>query len=147
MKKIDKIKFIVSSLFGIGKIKGGGTIAAIITIILIYFLNWNALPFFLLVIVWTAIGIWTSYGKEAEDPQEIVIDESVGVMFAVLFHLNTILIAVIALVLFRILDIFKIPHTHFLDRKKGGVVYDDLFYGILTNILIWIGGIWIKGLR
>ncbi len=147
MKKIEKIKFVISSLFGIGKIKGGGTIAAIITIIGIYFLNWNTFPFYILVIGWTTIGLWSSYGKEEEDPREIVIDESIGMMFAVLLHSNTVLIAGIALVLFRILDIFKIPHTHFLDRKKGGVVYDDVFYGILTNILIWIGGIWIKGLR
>ncbi len=147
MKKIDRVKFIISSLFGIGKIKGGGTIAAIITIIGIYFLDWKALPFFLLFACWTVIGIWSSYGKEKEDPREIVIDESIGMMLAVLFHSNTIVIAGIALALFRILDIFKVPRCSFLEQKKGGVVYDDIFYGALTNILIWIGGIWIKGLR
>lgn len=147
MKKIDRIKFIISSLFGIGRIKGGGTISAIITIIGIYFLNWRGFPFYILIVGWTAIGIWAGYGKEKEDPKEIVIDESIGMMFAVLFHSNTLLIAGIALALFRILDIFKIPRFNLLEQKKGGVVYDDVFYGILTNILIWIGGIWIKVLR
>ena len=147
MKKIDKIKFVISSLSGIGKIKGGGTIAAIITITGVYFLNWKTLPFSILVVGWTAIGIWASYGRERDDPREIVIDESIGMTFAVLFHSNTVLIAVISLALFRILDIFKIPRFNLIEHKKGGVVYDDVFYGILTNILIWIGGIWIKTLR
>jgi len=147
MKGTERIKFILSSLFGIGKIKGGGTIAAIVTIGCIYFLNWKILPFYILIIGWTIIGIWTSYGKEKEDPREIVIDESIGMMWAVLFHSNTILIVIISLALFRILDIFKPVRLIYLEQKRGGVVYDDILYGVLTNILIWIGGIWIKGLR
>jgi phosphatidylglycerophosphatase A len=73
-----------------------------------------------------------------QDPSEVTIDEVLGMWISLLFLPKTILIAVIAFFVFRILDIVKPYPARRFDNTPGGagVMLDDVISGIYTNLLI-----------
>ena len=83
----------------------------------------------------SAARMETDYGH---DPSRVVIDEIVALWISVLFLPKRLLLAVMAFLLFRILDIFKPFPASYFDRRKGGlsIMMDDVVCGVYTNIIL-----------
>lgn len=77
------------------------------------------------------------YGKDARC---IVIDEVAGMFISLCFLPRSALVFLLAFVGFRIFDVLKPFPAGRLQRLPGGwgVVADDVFAGIYTNIVIRI---------
>ena len=147
----------------VGKIKyAPGTVASLITCLL-FLLLINifsiTIVFFitLLVFCYSFVAINNSFEKfEADDPQEIVIDEVVGQMltllaipiYETLYPLPTMYYCVSAFLLFRLFDVWKPYPVSYVDINiKGslGIMLDDIFASvysiiILSLILFFLGG-------
>ena len=140
--------WITATFFGLGALKPGpgtyGSIAA--TMIWYAVMRHVALPY----VPWvtlamagaaTLIGIpaATRVARESgrKDPQMVVIDEVAGQWLALTFALPTPLLALLALILFRIFDILKPPPVRQLERlpEGTGIVVDDLAAGLYAALL------------
>lgn len=137
---------IIASWLGIGYIKGGGTIAAAVTCIMIYFLQPHGVftPFWALplaTVVITFIGIFVGNKVEADwgkDSYRVVIDEVAGQMVTLLFVALTPINLIIGLVLFRFFDMVKPLGIRKMEDLKGGagVMLDDVLAGIYANVVL-----------
>lgn len=76
---------------------------------------------------------------ESQDPSEVVVDEMLGILIALVWlPMNWIAIS-LSFVIFRLLDILKpFPISWFDKNGKGGlgIVADDVVAGILTNVIV-----------
>ncbi len=147
----------------IGKIKyAPGTVASLITclvfLLLINIFNISVILLFTLVIFcYSFVAINNSFENfDAEDPQEIVIDEVVGQMlplFAIpiyetLYPLPKVYYCVAAFLAFRLFDIWKPYPISYVDNNvKGalGIMFDDIaasIYSIIVLVIIFffLGG-------
>jgi len=140
----------------IGKIKyAPGTLASLITclvfLLLINIFNMSFILLFTLIIFcYSFVAINNSYENfDAEDPQEIVIDEVVGQMlplFAIpiyetLYPLPKIYYCVAAFLAFRLFDIWKPYPINYVDNNvKGalGIMLDDIVASIYSIIVLVI---------
>ncbi len=137
-------KFIIlklTTLLGLGYIRGGGTLASLLGVG-IFLLIKNNLSFFaftLLVII-LSLSLTTRaeeiIGKK--DPKEVVIDDLSGQLLSLLFIPKKIPFIILAFFIFRLFDLLKIPPADILEKKKGsaGIVGDDLIAGLYTNVLL-----------
>jgi phosphatidylglycerophosphatase A len=136
---------IFSSVFGIGYIKGGGTIAAAFCCIC-WYLAWAgasppAILSIIVTIVITLAGVWSSSIVETiwgKDPSKVVIDEVAGMCVALLFLPVSVKYLLSAFILFRFFDIVKPLYIKRLERlpKGWGIMFDDVLAGAYTNILV-----------
>ena len=147
----------------IGKIKyAPGTVASLITclafLLLINIFNLSVILLFTLIIFcYSFVAINNSFEYfDAEDSQEIVIDEVVGQMlpllaipiYETLYPLPKIYYCVAAFLAFRLFDIWKpYPISYVDNNAKGalGIMLDDILassYSIiaLTIIFFFLGG-------
>jgi phosphatidylglycerophosphatase A len=143
-----KISKIIASWFGIGYIKGGGTIAAIVTCIILYLLQSHhlferiwVLPLATLVV--TLVGILTGNIVEphwGKDSYRVVIDEVAGQMIALLFVPLSAVNLIIGLILFRFFDILKPLGIRKMENLPAGtgVMMDDVLAGIYANLVLQI---------
>jgi len=119
-----------------------GTVGSLVAII-IYFIPGFEQWFIIvpLTIIFAAYGIYVGtkfeivYGK---DPVECTIDEIVGMWISLIALPKTILVAIGAFLLWRILDIIKPPPARNLERLKGGIgiMLDDVISGLYTLIIM-----------
>ena len=160
---IKKFNLFFLTFFGVGKVKHApGTVASLITcllfLLLINFFNISLIFLFTLIIFcYSLIAINNSFEEfDAEDPQEIVIDEVVGQMltllampiYETLYPLPKIYYCVAAFLLFRFFDIWKPYPISYVDNNfKGalGIMLDDILASIysiliLTIIFFFLGG-------
>ena len=74
------------------------------------------------------------------DNGKIVVDEFIGFLFALLFLPKTLMVIIIAFILFRIFDIFKPEPVNVLQKLSGGwgVLADDVMAGIYANFSLQI---------
>ena len=116
-----------------------GSLAALIIYFIPGFEQWFVIvP---LTLIFAAYGIYVGtkfeivYGK---DPAECTIDEIVGMWISLIALPKTILIAIGAFLLWRILDIIKPPPARNLERLKGGIgiMIDDVISGLYTLIIM-----------
>ena len=139
-----KVNKIIASVFGIGFIKGGGSIAAAVTCLFWYGLQvdgkfqWYLLPVTILII---ALGVWVSNKVEADwgsDSSKVVIDEVAGMCVSLLFLPVTVKYLIIGFVLFRVNDIVKPLFIKKAEALPGGwgVMADDVLAGITANIVL-----------
>ena len=139
---LDKLAVLIATLCGAGFLtKAPGTVGSVIAALISAFINVNIYAILLIII----LGVWAScraeqilgsgYAKE-HDPGCIVIDEAVGVWFAVLFLPKAFIIP--ALVLFRIVDILKPWPVYLFERLPSGwgIMADDIAGGIIVNLLL-----------
>lgn len=147
----------------IGKIKyAPGTIASLITcLFFLFFVNFINLYyiflFTLIIFCYSFIAINNSFDQfEADDPQEIVIDEVVGQMipllaipiYETLYPMPKLYYCIAALIIFRFFDIWKPYPINYVDiNVKGslGIMLDDIiasFYSIIILIIVFflLGG-------
>jgi len=143
-----KLNKIIASWLGIGYIKGGGTIAAIVTCIILYVVqNQGLLEYFWILpvatIVISFIGIYTGNQVEPDwgkDSYRVVIDEVAGQMVTLLFIPLTNINLVLGLILFRFFDILKPLGIRKMEKLPAGtgVMMDDILAGIYANIVLQI---------
>jgi phosphatidylglycerophosphatase A len=144
---LDRKQWIVwiATVGGLGKApKAPGTFGTLGALPLVPLFAWGgeyfymAATFFLIVVAMVVAHIYESQGQE-HDPKEVVIDEVVGYLVAMLWLPLTWQSFALSFVIFRFLDAVKPFPISVIDRKvKGGVgvVADDLVAGILTNIAL-----------
>ncbi|MFD1258295.1 phosphatidylglycerophosphatase A [Mucilaginibacter terrae] len=142
------INKIVASWFGIGYIKGGGTVAAMVTCLLLY----AAQHYGLLQSAWvlpattiliTLIGIYVGNQVEADwgkDSYRVVIDEVAGQMVTLLFIPLSNTNLLIGLILFRFFDILKPLGVKKMEKLPAGtgVMMDDVLAGVYANVLLQV---------
>ena len=77
------------------------------------------------------------YGK---DPGQCTIDEFVGMWISLLFLPKTIIISVIAFIIWRILDIIKPWPARSLEQLDGGlgIMIDDVVSAVYTLIILQV---------
>jgi len=147
----------------IGKIKyAPGTIASFFTcvlfLLLINIFNFNFVFLFTLIIfIYSFFAINFSFEEfKSDDPQEIVIDEVVGQMLALLaipiyetlYPLPMIYYCICSFLLFRLFDIWKPYPISYVDENISGslgIMLDDIlasFFSILilSVIFFFFGG-------
>ena len=75
-----------------------------------------------------------------QDPSVVTIDEVLGMWVSVLFLPKSLLLAVLAFFIFRLLDIVKPWPARFFDRKPGGwnIMLDDVVAGMYANLILQV---------
>lgn len=144
---------LIASWFGIGYIKGGGTIAAAVTCGLLYLL-WK-IPYgqtwwllLMITIIINFIGIYVGDQVEPDwgkDSYRVVIDEVAGMLVTMLFFPANNYLLLVGFILFRFFDMVKPLYIRRLEALPGGtgVMLDDVAAGIYANIVLRILAIFI----
>lgn len=139
-----KVYKTIASLFGIGFIKGGGSIAAAVSCLFWFWLQQDGKFIFYLLPVTAliiALGVWVSEKVEADwgsDSSKVVIDEVAGMCTSLLFVPVTITYVISGFVLFRFFDIVKPLFIRKAEALPGGwgVMADDVLAGVFANIML-----------
>lgn len=139
-----KVHQLFASCLGIGKVTGGGTIAAIVFAAIWYLLfRWVRADNIALLgtSMLTAAGIWSANEVEpywGKDSSRVVIDEAAGICISLLFVPVTPVHVLVALLLFRFFDIVKPLFIRRMEKLPGGwgVMLDDVLAGIYSNIVL-----------
>lgn len=137
---------LIASVFGIGYIKGGGTVASFFCCVVLYLLNYQGLSFtipsyLLVTVVLFFLGTLASCKVEpswGKDNYRVVIDEVAGMWVSMLFLPLTLTHLIAGLVLFRFFDMVKPLFIRRAERLSGGfgVMADDVLAGIYSNIVL-----------
>ena len=133
----------IATCGGIGKIKGGGTIAAVLYTILWFVIRPSinmpaqVVIFFVLMVA----GVFVSNRLEpiwGKDSNKIVIDEAAGMCCTLLFVPHQWQYALVGLAAFRFFDIAKPIFISSAEKLPGGwgVMADDVAAGICANLLV-----------
>lgn len=135
---------ILATGFGVGYSPiAPGTLGTLLAIPIYYFLSDIPFPLyeitlagFFFLAVWVSDKTGAVFGKK-DDPK-IVIDEMMGFFVTMLWVPKTALFILLGFFLFRFFDIVKPPPIRLLERVRGGygVVLDDVFAGIFSNIIL-----------
>lgn len=140
LKKEKNVFILFSSIFGIGFIKGGGTIASILSIIFFYIFKPSLLTIFILLILTVAYTLhFGKFLKFEKDPSFFVLDEFSGFSLIIPFlNFNTLLI-ILSFLIYRTLDILKPFGIKKLEKIRIiGILLDDYMASIFTLIIITI---------
>lgn len=136
----------IASCFGIGNIKGGGTIAALATCVAWYLVQADGsfqkimIP---ITVFLTGLGVWSANKVEphwGEDSNRVVIDEVAGMCIGLLFVPVAGKYLMTGLVLFRFFDIVKPLFIRRAEKLPAGwgVMADDVLAGVYTNIVLQV---------
>jgi phosphatidylglycerophosphatase A len=139
----------ISSVLGIGYLKGGGTVAAVACCLALHLTRAYAptehlLPAGLLTVGLLALGTLAAQRVEPDwgkDSSRVVIDEVAGMWITLLLVPLTIPHLLVGLVLFRFFDIVKPMFIRNMEQLPGGVgvMMDDVLAGIYANVLLQAG--------
>ena len=135
---------LIASIFGIGYIKGGGTVAAAVTCGLIWLLwtnNVSSSIFIIIGIAVTLLGVYVGNKVEpywGKDSYRVVIDEVAGMWITLFFIPPTLSLLILGFILFRFFDILKPLYIRRMEAFKGGwgVMADDVLAGIYANVVL-----------
>jgi len=138
------IDLMIATLFGVGFLKPApGTLGSIVALLFLLFPLQYYLAINISLILLTFISYFSIKNIEKEfgdDPSIIIIDEfiAMGLILTSSLIPTGIYTSIIALILFRIFDIFKPYPINLINRKKGAwfVLLDDLLAGVLTIITL-----------
>ncbi|MEW5736836.1 MAG: phosphatidylglycerophosphatase A [Thermodesulfobacteriota bacterium] len=142
----DRIRVVVASLGGLGLLPGiPGTFGALFGLGLhllaaLFLSGWAlrvALLLFLAGLAWMnyALTPWATAYWKSEDPSQFVADEAAGYLMAAAAAPDgpLFIVALGSFVLFRVLDVIKIPPAWQIDRRMHGawgIFLDDLVSGL-----------------
>ncbi len=107
-----------------------------------YVIHLSSFTDLILLVVLTGASVYVSGIAEKalgnKDDHRIVIDEIMGYFWAIaLLPALTLPVRIIAFILFRFFDVFKIPSRRVQNLQGGwGVMMDDVFSGIAVNVLL-----------
>ncbi len=145
---MKQINFLIATFFGIGKIPGApGTWASLAAAPLFWFfvIDKPLWQFGLILAVIYFVGVYSSgqYEKQIgeKDPSEAVIDEVLGMGVAMFNIPQQWPYLVMAVILFRIFDIWKPYPIRRLEKLTAGwgIMTDDLLAGVYAWAWIQIG--------
>ncbi|MDE3252175.1 MAG: phosphatidylglycerophosphatase A [Bacteroidota bacterium] len=136
----------IAACMGIGYLKGGGTIAAMVTALAWWLLRdvehftvWSVILTGLVILVGTitATKVESDWGK---DSSRVVIDEVAGMCVTLLFVPVSVLSVLSGLVLFRFFDIVKPGYIRKMENLPAGkgVMADDLLAGVYSNLIVHV---------
>jgi len=139
---------LLASWFGIGYIKGGGTIAAAVTCGLVW-LWWSTQPgqnnwlFVGITVLVNLLGIWLGDKVEpfwGKDSYRVVIDEVAGMLVTMIWLPHNPWLLLAGFILFRFFDIVKPLGIRKLEDLPGGtgVMLDDVLAGVYSNIILQV---------
>lgn len=121
-----------------------GTWASLAALFIWYLLRSYHLLYIGLTLFFLILGFWVSTKAEHElgskDPKEIVIDEFSSQLLVFIFIPFNLINLFLGFLLFRILDIFKLPpikKLHYLP-KGWGIMLDDITVAIFVNLILQI---------
>lgn len=139
----------ISSVLGLGYLKGGGTVAAGACCLVLHLARARAptvhpLSAGLLTVGLLALGTLAAQRVEAEwgkDSSRVVIDEVAGMWMTLLLVPLTTPRLLVGLALFRFFDIVKPLYIRRMEQLPGsvGVMMDDVLAGIYANALLRAG--------
>lgn len=126
------------TLFGIGHIKFGASWASLLGCIVYYDivrffpqLNFlNGIIFFAVLAL--SMRMLRTSGIQG-DPKEIVVDEFLGMLICLIIAGSSSFTVILLLfVIFRIIDILKVPPFNYLEKVGGvnGILWDDIGIGV-----------------
>jgi len=119
-----------------------GTAGSLVALIpLILFPGITTQTLIIMIVIGFTLGVWVSKQFEkayGDDPQIVVIDETVGMWVTFLFVPITWLTLGIGFLLFRIFDIIKPPPAAQLEAIQGGwgIMLDDVAAGLYAGLLV-----------
>jgi len=135
----------IATGFYIGRLgPAPGTLGTLLGIPVVYIASFNQWAIVLALLLLFVVGLITAGEVIAlsgeRDPEEVVIDEVTGYVACFLFVEPALKTCVLALVLFRILDIFKPFPVNLFERLPGayGVMLDDVVAGVMTSALLFL---------
>jgi len=135
----------VASVFYVGHARfAPGTLGSGAGLIIYYVVKDNVILYGFAIAFLFALGILFAgeaekiYGKK--DARAIVIDEACGMLLALFLVPYHVMAVVTGFILFRLLDIFKLPPARKLETMKGsfGVMADDIVSAVYTNAILQI---------
>lgn len=145
---MEKIILLLATGFGTGAIprlfgrdRGGGLFGAALGIPLLYLFS-SPRTFIAFLASFVLFSVWISGRAEkiygGKDDHRIVIDETAGYLASMAFLPLTFKALFFTFILFRILDVYKLPFYRKFEKLPGGwgIVMDDLAAGILTNLIL-----------
>ncbi len=146
MHVLKRISVFIATLGPIGYMMAPGTIASLVTLPLVYWLQQlfhNQFYYALFLVPLFFVGRYIvhyasdQFGRN-RDPSEIVFDELVGCLvtfWAIPFKGPVI---IVGFALFRFLDISKIGGISYFERFNNGwgIMLDDVAAGLIANIII-----------
>jgi phosphatidylglycerophosphatase A len=119
-----------------------GTFASAIGVLIVLHLYQEPVLYAAVMVLVTVIGIWSADVTEKavgkKDPSIVVIDEVAGMMVALFMVPLSWPVLVSGFFLFRAFDMFKIYPCNKLEAQGGGwgIMADDLFAGLYTNVVL-----------
>ena len=153
----DRFAYLLASGFGAGFFPiGPGTVGsleavAIFLALAVLRLDHSQFVFAMIILIVASFvaGVWaaerTCKVTGLDDAQVIVIDEVSGQLIALaplaVWPSYSVIMVVVAFVLFRLFDIFKPYPIRKLERLHGGlgVMADDTLAGMYAAALLWLG--------
>lgn len=150
MKNNDKL-----SEFGLARLIGNffflgrspfipGTVGTLGGLLLYYPLRNNIVIHAITMVIVFIVGTWSARQMcvklSNNDPQEVVIDEVVGMLITLFLIPCSFTTVIIGFFLFRIFDIIKPSPIRNLEKIKNGygVMLDDVLAGVFANIVLQI---------
>lgn len=134
---------LIATACGVGYApRAPGTVASLLTLLLWYWLQPSVWVQGIAAVVVTLIGCWAAghfaTQQRGPDPSCVVIDEVAGMWLALLGLPRHLVIVLMAFILFRALDIIKIPPIRQLERLPGGfgIMLDDVAAGLCARGLV-----------
>ena len=121
-----------------------GTWASLAALFVCYLLRGHHLLYAGLTLFLLILGFWVSTKAEDElgskDPKEIVIDEFSSQLLVFIFIPFNLINLFLGFLLFRMLDIFKLPPIKKLEclPKGWGIMLDDIAVAIFVNLILQI---------
>ena len=154
----DKYKSIIGTAFFLGYMPVmPGTFGALPGIAIYYLLWYFLSSSYLLVGLLISIGIlifltyyltpWAVAYWKSEDPSQFILDEIIGFLFVPVFYQTGSVsdITITGFVLFRVLDIIKIPPANYVDKNiKGatGIILDDIISAGYAALCLYLMSIY-----
>lgn len=137
----------LASFFGLGFVPwGSGTLASLVIFLIMYFNPWTVLP----AVYWTIVALIAAAAvvlvrpiikkSENKDPSFVVVDEIIACLIIIYFLPKEMDIYAAAFLVFRFLDIFKIPPMNWLEKKfknSVGWLLDDLMASVYAVVIIF----------
>ncbi len=141
-----KAAIVAATLLGVGMVpKAPGTFGTMAAIPLVFALSEISFSYKLLVLICiSAFAIWVSDLHAGivghSDPQEVVIDEVAGFLWATSFVPFSWFNVIAGFCLFRLFDIIKPFPVKSAEKLKGGfgIVADDLLAGIYAMAVLFL---------
>lgn len=146
---LERIALLIAEFFYCGKSPYApgtvGTLGALFIWVPAVYFAWPLWLYLVVLVLLFFIGLWASaYGIKyyhKVDPQQVVIDEVVGVGLPFLLVSPNWIEVVLAFVLFRFFDILKPWPIKTVEKKfpnEWGIMLDDVVAGIFAMIFLYL---------